>query len=242
MKKIIPIILIVALVGGVMWRIAHRGEFLYAGTVEATEVDISPQVATVIAAVEASEGRTAKKGDVLVTLTGDDFKLAADNAEREFKRAESLHKSGAMPDETYDRLRFKRDDAALRVAWCTIRSPLDGTVIRRYHEPGELVNPSMKLLTLADLSEVWAYVYVPQSMLARLALNMPVKGTLPELNMREIDGRVVFIRSEAEFTPKNVQTRDERQRLVYGVKMAFPNKDGVLKPGMTIEVKLPDSK
>ena len=68
---------------------------------------------------------------------------------------------------------------------------------------------------------------------------MAVTGILPEVRGRVLKGTVARIREEAEFTPKNVQTREERTRLVYGVKIAFPNPDGLLKPGMTIEVRLP---
>ena len=58
--------------------------------------------------------------------------------------------------------------------------------------------------------------------------------------MKPFDGQIISIRNEAEFTPKNVQTRDERTRLVYGVKVQFQNPTRILKPGMTIEVKLPE--
>ena len=101
------------------------------------------------------------------------------------------------------------------------------------------LDPGMKLLTLADLGEVWAVVYVPQPLLAKLSLDMEVEGVLPELPGKRFKGRVSHIHSEAEFTPKNVQTREERTRLVFGVKVRFPNPDRVLKPGMTVEVRLP---
>jgi len=67
-----------------------------------------------------------------------------------------------------------------------------------------------------------------------------VEGLLPEMPGKRFPGRIALLRDEAEFTPKNVQTRSERTRLVYGVKLVFPNPDGILKPGMTIEVKWPD--
>jgi HlyD family secretion protein len=171
-------------------------------------------------------------------LTGDDIKLAAEIAERDYQRALKLRNSGSMPQESFDRIRFKRDDAALRASWCVINSPLDGTVIDRYHEPGELVNPSMKLLTLADLNHVYAYIYVPQTMLAHVQLDQKIQGVIPELGAKTVEGRVSHIRDQAEFTPKNVQTREERTRLVYGIKVSFDNTDRVLKPGMTVEVKL----
>jgi HlyD family secretion protein len=240
MKKRIPIVLaVVAAAALAAWALLRRPAFLYAGTVEATYVDISPQLSSTISTVTVHEGDPVRVGQTLIELTGEDFRLAAQIAERDFDRGKRLHESGSMPDEAFDRLRFKRDDAALKVRWCTIASPIDGVVMSRYHEPGELVNPSMKLLTLADLSELWAYVYVPQPMLARISLNMPVTGVIPEMNSEAVPGRISHIRSEAEFTPKNVQTREERTRLVYGVKIAFPNRDGRLKPGMTVEVRLP---
>jgi HlyD family secretion protein len=70
---------------------------------------------------------------------------------------------------------------------------------------------------------------------------MKLKGYLPELNSREFDGKIIKINEEAEFTPKNVQTRSERTRLVFGVKVSFfdSNAEEILKPGMTIEVNLP---
>ena len=174
----------------------------------------------------------------MVRLSCEDIRLAADIAERDFKRAQRL-KDGSMTEEAYDRAKNKRDDAALKLDWCALQAPMDATVLSTYHEPGEAVSPGMKLLTLADLSEVWAVVYVPQPLLAKLSLDMEVEGVLPELPGKRFKGRVSHIHSEAEFTPKNVQTREERTRLVFGVKVRFPNPDRVLKPGMTVEVRLP---
>ncbi len=239
MRKKIPVILILMAVAAfAAWKFSKRHEFLYAGTVEATYVDISPQLTTPIATVEVREGYPVKKGDTLVTLSAEDERLAAEVAQRDYDRGLKLRQSGTMPEEQFDKLRFKRDDAALRDSWRTIVSPLDGTVVDRYKEPGEMVNPTMKLLTLADLKNVWAYIYVPQAVMSRLKLNDNVTVTVPELDMQKITGRISYIRPEAEFTPKNVQTREERTRLVFGVKVAFDNADSALKPGMTVEADL----
>lgn len=238
-KKVILTLVIIGLAGGVAWKAYNAAHFLYAGTLEATEVDISPQVTGRIAALDVKEGDAVTQDQTLIELACEDVKLSAQQAERDFKRGENLRHSGSIPQETFEKLKYQNDQAQLAAHWCTIKSPLNGTVLDKYHEPGELVNPSMKLLTLANLSEVWAYLYVPQPLLAKLSLNMELEGTLPEMNGRTFRGRISHIRDEAEFTPKNVQTRDERTRLVYGVKVSFPNSDLTLKPGMTIEVKLP---
>ncbi len=237
-KKKILIAAAAALTALLAGKLFWRGEFLYAGTIEATEVDISPRLSSTIASFAAQEGRSLRAGEAMVTLSCEDVKLAADIAERDFKRAQRL-RDGSMTQEAYERLKNKRDDAALKLDWCVLKAPMDATVLSTYHEPGESVSPGMKLLTLADLGEVWAVVYVPQPLLARLSLDMPVEGILPEMKGRVFQGRVSRINDEAEFTPKNVQTREERTRLVFGVKVRFPNPDRVLKPGMTVEVRLP---
>ena len=101
-----------------------------------------------------------------------------------------------------------------------------------------MVGPGARVATLADMSEVWAWIYVPQPAVAALHPGAPVTGQLPEMRGKTFTGRLAEIREKAEFTPKNVQTREDRTRLVYGVKVVFPNHDMILKPGMTIEVRL----
>lgn len=237
MKKKIPFVLLVIALGAlIVWRVKHRSEFRYAGTVEATEVDISPRLAAPILTIVPLEGDPVGRGDVIVRLDGADVQLAADQAERDYKRGVELNRNGSLPAEALERLRFRRDDAALRLSWCNIVSPLDGTVLSRYREPGEWVTPGQKILTLANLRDLYAYVYVPASVMEKLKLNQGVSALLPLSGGRSIDGKIVHIRNEAEFTPKNVQTRTERERLVFGIKIAFDNKDGLLKPGMSVEL------
>jgi HlyD family secretion protein len=173
-------------------------------------------------------------------LSCEDLALAADLSEKDYKSAVPLFKSGSIRQEAYDLLRFKRDDAALKLSWCAVAAPSSGTVLEIYREPGEMVAPGARLLTLADLREVWAMVYVPETLLVKLSPGLEVTGHLPELGMREFPGWISRINDEAEFTPKNVQTRQERTRLVHGVKVSFRNPKGLLKPGMSIEVRLPD--
>lgn len=232
----IPLLAVVAL--GVR-RHLRRSDFRYAGTVEATDVDLSPRISSTISAVNVREGDKVKPGDVLVELGCEDLKLAADLAQADYARAERLFKEGSTPREAYDRLKNRRDAAALSVSWCRVASPIAGTVLARLHEPGEWASPGTKLLTLADLDAVYAYVYVPQDVLYRLKPGEAVEAFLPEAGDAPRKATVAFIRPEAEFTPKNVQTREERTRLVFGVKVALDNADGALKPGMPVEVRLP---
>lgn len=239
-KKIIPLILALVIGTVLFVKFKNGREFRYAGTIEATETDLSARISGVIERYGAREGEAVKKGQVIAALDCADLKLAAGIAEADFKRAEELFKGGSVSRENYDRLKYRRDDSALKVDWCSVKAPSDGRLLYAYKEKGELVAPGAKLATVADLSEVWAYIYVPHDLLANLKTGMEVRGYLPEAGDREFPGRVSVIYSEAEFTPKNVQTRKERTRLVFAVKVSFPNPDETLKPGMTLEVKLPE--
>lgn len=216
--------------------------FLYAGTLEATKVDLSARLSSTIAAVVPQEGDAVVKDAVLVRLTCDDTKIAADLAGVNFRRSTRLFKAGTLSPDAMDQVRSRKEESDVRLGWCEVRSPIDGTVLSRYREPGELVGPGSKLLTLANIKDIWAYIYVPQPEVSRLKAGQTLVGRLPELPGREFRGRILKINEEAEFTPKNVQTRSERQRLVFGVKVGFlgANDDETLKPGMTIEVSLPE--
>jgi len=218
-----------------------NGEFLYAGTLEATKVDLSARLFSAIKTVNVQEGDRVTEHQEVAALSCEDIKVAAELANVNFLRTRDLLKTGSATQDTMDQVKNKKQDADVRLAWCSIQSPIQGTVLSRYHEPGEWVNPGTKLLTLANIRDIWTYIYVPQPEVSKLKVGMKLKGYLPELNRREFEGTIIKINDEAEFTPKNVQTQAERERLVFGVKVSFlgSNEQEILKPGMTIEVKLP---
>jgi HlyD family secretion protein len=235
------VIVLVALAGGTAWYLLQK-PFRYAGTLEATNVDISARLPANIDEMRVREGDRVKKGDVLAVLSCEEYKIAARLARQTWVRDRKLARIGSVSQERLDAVRSQMEDTQTRLKWCTIASPIDGKVLSRYHEPGEWMAPGMKILTVANIRDIWAYIYVPQPMLAHLSPGMKLPGYLPELSDRKFEGKIVKINDEAEFTPKNVQTRTERERLVFGVKISFAeaNADEILKPGMTIEVQLPE--
>jgi len=236
---IVLAILILAAVGFALKFYVFPAKFLYAGTVEATRVDVPARVTSVVATRTASEGDKVTQGQVLMELSCEDYKLAAGIAQDNYSRAARLYRQGSEAKEAYDQILNRKQDVDLKVAWCKIVAPLTGTILNKYHEPGEMVNPGTRLFTMANLQDIYAYIYVPQESVAKLKIGQKLTGILPELKDKEFAGTISHINDEAEFTPKNVQTREERTRLVFGVKIAFDNKDEILKPGMTVEVNLP---
>ncbi len=221
--------------------IFFRQPFLYAGTLEATKVDLSSRLVSTIAAVVPQEGDRVTAGEEVVRLLCDDVKVAANLADINYRRNLRLFRHGTISPDAMDQIRNRKQDSDVRLSWCSIKSPLNATVLSRYHEPGEMVAPGTRLLTLANIKDIWAYIYVPQPLVAKLYPGETLTGYLPEMGMQPFVGHILKINDEAEFTPKNVQTRAERQRLVFGVKVSFlgSNEREILKPGMTIEIALP---
>lgn len=236
-KKILPIVVIVVLLilAYAVKAILFKNKFSYAGTVEVTKVDIPARVPSVISSFPVKEGQVVDKGQMLVQLACEDIKIAYELAKSSYDRSYRLYRGGSIAKEVFDQVKTKKEDTELRRNWCDITSPLKGTVLTTYFEPGEMVAPGAKLLTVGDLEEVYAYFYLPHDEISKLKLQQKVKAVVPELDKKEFSGVVSYINPEAEFTPKNVQTRDERTRLVYAVKIYFENPEGVLKPGMTLE-------
>jgi len=240
-KKIAIIIVLLLLVGGLFYFRVLKQPFLYAGTLEVKKVDLSARLAAAIQQVNVEEGDRVKKDEVLIVLACEDYKIAARLAQQNYDRYRPLSSQGWESKEALDQFKTKLDDADTKVQWCTISSPINGKVLSRYHEPGEWMNPGTKILTLANIQDIWAYIYVPQPFIAKLSIGQKLNCILPELNNKVFEGNIIKINDEAEFTPKNVQTQTERERLIYGVKISFlgSNTEEILKPGMTIEVELP---
>jgi HlyD family secretion protein len=118
----------------------------------------------------------------------------------------------------------------------TIVAPSAGTIISRLVEPGELVAAGTPVAVVVDLDHAWANAYVEEPLVPGLRLNQ--QATVVTDGGDRLPGTIAFISPRAEFTPRNVQTADERARLVYRVKVTVDNREGILKPGMPVEVEL----
>jgi HlyD family secretion protein len=116
---------------------------------------------------------------------------------------------------------------------CYVSSPIDGTVLVKYAETGELALPGKSLFKVADLSKMILRVYVTADQLAKLKVGqtLDVNAEMGTSDNKAYKGTVTWISAKSEFTPKTIQTRDERANLVYAVKVAVVN-DGNLKMGM----------
>lgn len=126
-----------------------------------------------------------------------------------------------------------------RIEKCKIVSPINGTVLVKYAEAGELATVGKPLMKVADLENIYLRAYFTSNQLADIKLgdNVTVIADFGEDNRYEYDGKITWISAESEFTPKTIQTKESRSNLVYAVKIAVKN-DGRIKIGLSGEVKL----
>jgi HlyD family secretion protein len=119
-----------------------------------------------------------------------------------------------------------------------IVSPLNGIVVKKYFEVGETVSPMSSLVKISDLTNVELYIYVTELELGKIKLGQKAEVSVDAFKDKKFEGKVTYISPEAEFTPKNIQTKDERTKLVFAVKIELPNPDFELKSGMPADAKI----
>ncbi|MBU0553284.1 efflux RND transporter periplasmic adaptor subunit, partial [Myxococcota bacterium] len=136
------------------------------------------------------------------------------------------------------RAQAARRRAAVLVNECTLTAPRDGVIQTRAGEPGELARPGFPLLVLVDAREVKATFYLPNAELAEARPGRAVEVRADAWPDRTWRGQISAVGAEAAFTPRNVQTRTDRDRLVYPVEVRLKNEDGALRPGMPVEVSI----
>lgn len=119
----------------------------------------------------------------------------------------------------------------------TFRSPVAGTVTEKLAEPGEVIAPRTPIAVVANLDHAWADVFVPEPAVPRLRLGQPAQ-LFTDAGGPPVSGTITYISPKAEFTPRNVQTAEERSKLVYRIRVSVDNTAGVLKQGMPVEAEL----
>lgn len=216
------------------------------GTIEVTEIEISTKIAGRIAEIVPGEGDSVRKGDLVVKLDYDELNAQRNsaqanfnNAERNLKRVRSLYASGSVSKNDLDNAEtaYKVTKANLDYASSTAKNallyaPIEGTILEKNLEVGETAFPGSVILTMADLTKPWIKIYVSDK---KLGLVKPGQKALIRVDTfpgRDFTGKVASISSKAEFTPKTIQTKEERVKLMFAVKIAVDNPDIDLKPGM----------
>jgi len=200
-----------------------------------------------LAADELERTRNLVKGDAATKemLEGAEAKFrvaqsqlgaAEQNAEKikHFSRPEEISASNARVEQleaTRDRARKTIDDSY-------VTSPVAGIVTHKVIEQGELAGMGATVATVTNLGKVYLMIYVTEEELPRIKLGEKVSVKVDGLPNKVFTGSVTYISPEAEFTPKNIQTKDDRTKLVFGVKVEIPNPNGELKKGLPADATI----
>jgi HlyD family secretion protein len=243
-----------------------EGTLELSGTVEVTEVNLGFKVAGKVAELIVDEGQRVKKGDRLAALDSAEMEhIVAQNsaavavveaeqerARKDYDRAVALVESGVLPPQQLDTAKKSYDSAMAqlrqarsalsasrdRLRDMVVLAPVSGVVLRKNSEAGETVGAGAAVYSLGDLENPWIKVYVKEDKLGLVKLGQRAEVMTDSFPKKTYIGTVTTISSEAEFTPKNVQTKEERVKLVFALKVSVKNENEELKPGMPADVKI----
>lgn len=167
-------------------------------------------------------------------------KAALAQAEAEYEltkigpRQEKIDQAGAMVGEAKEKL----NQASQQLSYTELTAPMDGVVLSRSADPGEFLNPSTPVVTLGDLARPWLRAYISETDLGRLKLKDRAKVSTDSFPGKVYEGVVSFISSQAEFTPKSVQTFEERVKLMFRIKIELSSPNQELRPGMPADARI----
>ena len=244
----------------------QQKELFYSGTIETTQAKLSFQVPGRVAQVNIQEGQSVTKNQTIAELDRAEFASRYDQAKanvtsvqdtlkdaaKNYKRFEELFGKGVVTEKERDSVKLTYEitksrltesesvlnQASIQLGYTKLRSPMDGIVTSRNIEPGETVNAGREVITVSDLSRVDLKIFVDETQIGKVKPNQKVEVKVDTYPDKSYTGYVSFISSEGEFTPKIIQTKKERVKLVYLVKVSIVNPNFELKAGMPADALL----
>ncbi len=230
------------------------------GNIEATDVRLAFRIQGKIKELLTDEGKIVKAQDVVARLETDEFskiKIEAEaslkaaefiyeRAKDDYERLENLFEAGAVSAQKRDAAKTSADSAkanadalnaslelaGTRLSFAELTSPIEGVILTKSAEAGEVVQAGATIFTVADLRDIWLTAYINETDLGRVKLNQPAEVKIDTYPDKVYKGQISFISQESEFTPKQIQTNEERVKLVYRIKIKVDNANMELKPGM----------
>jgi HlyD family secretion protein len=224
-------------------RIDALGSDVDAAQAEAAEADREVQRTEKMGqyATESERDRVRTRAERLAqSLRGSRNRLNATKSEASAMQADRAAAEAGVEGAASELEALRAQIRALEVdrEECVVRAPRSGYVEELFFEVGELVGAGTPLVRLVDLDEVWVTFYLPNAQLAAVTTGQTAEVRADAYPDRVFSGTVSTVSTEAEFTPRNIQTRDDRTRLVYPIEVRLDNPAGALRPGMPVEVEL----
>jgi HlyD family secretion protein len=185
-----------------------------------------------------------KRLDLLLNGSRKEDIRAAEERLRQAQQAEKLVIAGPRAEEIADaraqlaEAKARLEEIKVQVAEGEVKSPANAIVEVLSVRPGDLITPNQIIARLLEKDQMYIRIYAPEPQLGLIKVGQRAKIKIDTFTDRSFDGVIEQINSQGEFTPRNVQSRNERNHLVFGVKVRIDSREGLLKPGMTAEVTL----
>ncbi|MBN2572917.1 MAG: efflux RND transporter periplasmic adaptor subunit [Ignavibacteriales bacterium] len=192
-----------------------------------------------ITSLYESNSVTKKQLDDAITkyrISYSQYQAARENYNkiRNYSRPEEI----AQAEANYQKALASLDLIKKNINDCYVTSPIDGFITKSFIEVGETVSMLSSLVKVANLYEVELVIYISEQEIGKVKLGQEVEIKIDSYKDKTYEGKIIFISPEAEFTPKNIQTKDERTKLVFAVKIKIPNENLELKSGLPADAKI----
>jgi len=192
-------------------------------------------------AIELYNGNASTKQQYDAAIARYDLALAQYNSAREnLKKVKSIIRPEEIESAQANLKKANASADLLRenIEECKIHAPVSGFVSKKFVEAGENISPASSLLRISNLETVDLVIYIPETDIAKVKLGMESEVKIDAFKDKSYTGKIIFISPEAEFTPKNIQTPEERTKLVFAVKVQIPNPQFELKPGLPADATI----
>jgi len=264
--KLFAVLATIASSAIVLYKIYYESsnEIVLNGNIEIQDVNLSFRVSGRIADIKFDEGHTVKKGDVLAVLDSDIFeaqlKLAESKVEeceinlknnkKDFDRNKILFNKKSVSEKVFDDITMKykvsaveRDEAVanrelarISVQDTTIKSPVDGIILTKNIEIGEMISSGTPAFSIMPKEKTRIKTFANEDILSKINYNDTVYVNIDSMPNKKFKGHIGFISSEAEFTPKNIETKELRTSLVYRIRVIVDENAPELKQGMPVTI------
>jgi len=198
------------------------GALKFSGTLELEEHSLGARVPGRLASLQVEEGDVVTAGQLIATLD------RHEQAKKDHDRAGIVFKEGGADEQSVEYARLAVEDQE-------ITSPVDGIVLVKVHQVGEVVGAGVPVVIIGQQGAWWVRIYVPESAINRIRLHDPASVRLDGLD-KPLAAHVTYIATKAEFTPRNVQTPEERITQTFAVKVTLDDPKGVGHPGVPADV------
>ncbi|MDR3031303.1 MAG: efflux RND transporter periplasmic adaptor subunit [Holosporales bacterium] len=265
--KIISLLLVMSgfIFWGYKYILEKPDDIILNGNVEIQDVNVSFRVSGRIKAVLFEEGARVKKGETLAVMDSDmceaivsyskakieEAEINLNNCKKDYDRNVDLFKKKSVSEKLFDDICVKyktakaqRDAAAsgyslarIRLNDCVLKSPVDGIILTRNIETGEMVNSGVPAFSIMPDEKTKIKTFANEEVLAKIRYNDVVYVNIESNKNKKFQGHICFISSEAEFTPKNIETAELRTSLMYRIRVLIDDPAPELKQGMPVTIK-----